>query len=116
LTTPSGADEAPPKQTEKPQPSQATSTEKPKEPTAEPQAPAQVPAVDVPVVTTPPAEYASISQKFAKQKGWTVTEYGEYHDREGNPVAVVGLSGEIVPIRNNDREEYKIFAEKQIPA
>jgi len=28
---------------------------------------------------------------------------------------VVGLSGEVVPIRNNDREEYKIFAEKIIP-
>lgn len=86
---------------------------------SEPQQAAQpqgAPAIDVPVVTTPPAQYADVSQKFAKQKGWTITEYGEYRDKEGNPVAVVGLSGEVVPIRSNDREEYKIFAEKQMSA
>ena len=96
-------------------PSTVSSPEKETQPTQSTPS-SQAPAIDVPVVTTPPAEYASISQKFAKQKGWTVTEYGEYHDREGNPVAVVGLSGEIVPIRSNDREEYKIFAEKQMPS
>ena len=73
---------------------------------------APVPAIDVPVVTQPSEQYASISKKFVAQKGWTPTEYGEYRDADGNPIAVVGLSGEIVPIRTNDREEYKIFAEK----
>lgn len=77
--------------------------------------PSEAPEVDVPVVTTPPAQYASVSQKFAKQKGWKLEPYGEYRDAEGNPVAVVGLSGEVVPIRTNDREEYKIFAEKNMP-
>lgn len=70
------------------------------------------PAIDVPVVTQAPKEYASVSIKFAKQKGWVAEPYGEYKDAENNPVAVVGLSGEVVPIRNTDREEYKIFAEK----
>jgi hypothetical protein len=74
------------------------------------------PAIDVPVVTTPPEEYATVSKKFASQKGWKPTEYGEYRDGEGNPVAVVGLSGEVVPIRSNDREEYKIFSEKNMPS
>jgi len=77
--------------------------------------PAEVPAIDVPVVTTPPDQYASVSKKFASQKGWTSTPYGEYRDAEGNPVAVTGLTGEVVPIRSNDREEYKIFAEKNMP-
>lgn len=76
---------------------------------------AETPAIDVPVVTTTPSQYAAASTKFAIQRGWTSTPYGEYKDGEGNPVAVVGLSGEVVPIRNNDREEYKIFAEKIIP-
>lgn len=105
------APEKPTEPAEKPAPA-------PQKPSAaEPQTsePAPTPAVDVPVVTTPPAQYAEISEKFAKQKGWTKTEYGEYRDGEGNPVAVVGLSGEAVPIRTNDREEYKIFAEKQMP-
>ena len=74
------------------------------------------PSIDVPVVTQAPQEYATVSKKFAIQKGWKAAEYGEYHDLEGNPIAVVGLSGEIVPIRSNDREEYKIFAEKNMPS
>ena len=78
--------------------------------------PTAQPAIDVPVVTQPTEEYANISKKFAAQKGWKSTEYGEYRDAEGNPIAVVGLSGEIVPIRSNDREEYKIFAEKNMPS
>ncbi len=74
---------------------------------------AETPAIDVPVIKTPPVEYAAVSQKFASQKGWSSTPYDEYHDREGETVAVVGLSGEIVPVKTTDREEYKIFAEKQ---
>lgn len=78
--------------------------------------PVAKPAIDVPVLTQPPEQYATVSKKFAIQKGWKAAEYGEYHDLEGNPIAVVGLSGEIVPIRSNDREEYKIFAEKNMPS
>lgn len=87
---------------------------KPADATPAPEAPkpAEAPAIDVPVVTTPPEEYASISKKFAAQKGWIAEPYGEYRDVEGNTVAVVGLSGEVVPVKNNDREEYKLFAEK----
>lgn len=88
----------------------------PEKPAAPDSTPAPAPAIDVPIVTTPPEEYATVSKKFASQKGWKPTEYGEYRDGEGNPVAVVGLSGEVVPIRSNDREEYKIFAEKNMPA
>jgi hypothetical protein len=75
---------------------------------------APAPAIDVPVITTPAPQYANVSKKFATKKGWKAEPYGEYRDAEGNPVAVVGLSGEVVPIRNNDREEYKIFAEKEM--
>lgn len=77
--------------------------------------PAAAPAIDVPVVTTPPKQYSEVSKKFASQKRWVPTPYDEYHDAEGNVVAVVGLSGEIVPVKNTDREEYKIFAEKNMP-
>ena len=77
--------------------------------------PAEAPAIDVPVVTTPPKQYSEVSKKFASQKRWVPTPYDEYHDAEGNVVAVVGLSGEIVPVKNTDREEYKIFAEKNMP-
>lgn len=75
-----------------------------------------VPAIDVPVITEPKPQYAEISKKFAANKGWVITPYGEYKDATGNTAAVVGLSGEVVPVRNNDREEYKIFAEKNMPA
>jgi hypothetical protein len=77
--------------------------------------PSDAPAVDVPVVTTPPEQYASVSKKFAANKGWSEAPYGEYRDREGNTVAVVGLSGEVVPTKSVDRDEYKLFAEKNKP-
>jgi hypothetical protein len=101
---PAGPETKPTDQEPKTEPSDKT------EPTQ--QAPQAAPAIDVPVVTQAPEEYATVSKKFAKQKGWTPTEYGEYRDAEGNTSAVVGLSGEVVPVRTNDREEYKIFAEK----
>jgi hypothetical protein len=82
------------------------------EPSPETPKTAEAPAIDVPVVSEPPVKYADVSKKFAAKKEWRAEPYGEYRDGEGNPVAVVGLSGEVVPIRNNDREEYKIFAEK----
>jgi len=85
------------------------------EPVSKPITPSTTPAIDVPVVTTPPKQYSEVSKKFASQKRWVATPYDEYHDAEGNVVAVVGLSGEIVPVKNTDREEYKIFAEKNMP-
>jgi hypothetical protein len=100
-----------PQPTEKPS---TTTTPQSNEPTQAPEAPrpAEAPTIDVPVVTEPPAQYADISKKFATKKGWMAEPYGEYRDAEGNTVAVVGLSGEVVPVKSNDREEYKLFAEK----
>jgi hypothetical protein len=127
-TTPSSAGKSevpatpvsqPPKTPEKvaaiTQPSPTVSSEKPDD-TSTPEAPkpVDVPAVDVPVVTTPPEQYSSISKKFADKKGWRAEPYGEYRDAEGNTVAVVGLSGEVVPVKSVDRDEYKLFAEKSM--
>jgi hypothetical protein len=64
-----------------------------------------------PTVPAPPS-YTALSVKFATSKGWKSTPYGEYRDETGATAAVVGLSGEVVPIKNVDREEFKIFAEK----
>jgi hypothetical protein len=75
-------------------------------------APASAPA-PAPELAKP--HYEEISKKFVAQKGWMPTPFGEYRDTQGNVVAVVGLSGEIVSIKNNDREEYKLFAEKNMP-
>jgi len=60
----------------------------------------------------PTISYADISKKFAESKGWTSTPYGEYRDLSGETQAVIGLSGEIVPVKSVDRDEYKIFAKK----
>jgi hypothetical protein len=92
--------------------SQEPSSEAPAAPAAP--ASAEAPAIDVPVVTTPPEQYSSVSKKFADKKGWKAEPYGEYRDAEGNTVAVVGLSGEVVPVKSVDRDEYKIFAEKSM--
>ena len=92
--------------------SQEPSSEAPAAPAVP--ASAEAPAIDVPVVTTPPEQYSSISKKFADKKGWKAEPYGEYRDAEGNTVAVVGLSGEVVPVKSVDRDEYKIFAEKNM--
>ena len=70
----------------------------------EPMAPASI----APSATS----YTALSVKFAASKGWKETPYGEYRDETGATSAVVGLSGEVVPIKNVDREEFKIFAEK----
>lgn len=72
----------------------------------------EAPAIDVPVVTQQPEQYANVSRKFADMKRWVKTPYDEYHDMDGNVAAVVGLSGEVVPVKGTDREEYKLFAEK----
>lgn len=59
------------------------------------------------------SSFKDISEKFAKSKGWSPTPYGEWRDQSGTSAAVVSLSGEIVPIKSTDRDELKIFSEKQ---
>jgi hypothetical protein len=54
-----------------------------------------------------------VTEKFAASKGWESTPYGEWRSAEGETVAVVSLSGEVTPIKSNDREELKLFASKQ---
>lgn len=78
---------------------------------------AEAPTPSVPPTPPEPPEpdYEELSKRFVAEKHWTLTPFGEYRDTQGNSMAVVGLSGEIVPIKSNDREEYKIFAEKNIP-
>lgn len=116
-----GAPAVPPttKPTTNAQVSKPVATEKPSTSPETPETikttkPADVPAIDVPVVEKQPEQYASVSKKFADKKGWVSEPYGEYRDREGNTVAVVGLSGEVVPIKSVDRDEYKLFAEKNM--
>lgn len=98
--------------------SQVTKSEEPStEPTAEPETAKKDIATPSPAVMPMPAtesepDYEELSKKFVAVKHWTLTPFGEYRDTQGNTMAVVGLSGEIVPIKSNDREEYKIFAEK----
>ena len=69
-------------------------------PQAEPVKPIVQPKVDITV-------------QFAKSKNWSSTPYGEWRDSSGSVVAVVSLSGEVAPIKSNDRDELKLFAEKQ---
>lgn len=54
-----------------------------------------------------------ITVQFAKSKNWSSTPYGEWRDSSGSVVAVVSLSGEVAPIKSNDRDELKLFADKQ---
>ena len=98
----------------------------PEEPAAEPEQSPEVPAERPaptqqapevsPVAAVPAApiapDFTKPSKKFAETKAWKVTPYGEWRDKLGNTVAVTGLSGEVVPLKNTDREEFKIFAEK----
>jgi len=77
--------------------------------------PAEMPNAQAAVPVATPTElpnYAKVSKQFAINKGWTATPYGEWRDRTGNTMAVSGLSGEVVPIQNTDREELKIAIEK----
>lgn len=73
-----------------------------------------MPAIDVPIVEKPTEQYANISKKFASQKGWKEEPYGEWRNTEGEIMAVVGLTGEIVPVKSVYRDEYKLFAEKNM--
>ena len=66
--------------------------------------------------TPPPApSFVNISVEFAKSKQWNPTPFGEWRNAMGEAGAVVGLSGEVVPIKSTDREELKLFAAKKQP-
>lgn len=92
-----------------------TSPEEPAQTSSSAPAIAAASAAPQPTPEPPTPDYEKISKKFVAQKRWMPTPFGEYRDTQGNSVAVVGLSGEIVPIKNTDREEYKLFAEKNAP-
>lgn len=85
-----------------------TKPEVPDKPTQSTEKPQTTPA---PTAPTPPS-YTTLSANFATSKGWKATPYGEWRDESGTTVAVVGLYGEVVPIKNTDREELKIAIEK----
>jgi hypothetical protein len=70
------------------------------------------PAANAPVAPPPPPSYPELSIKFAQSKSWTPTPHGEWRNAMGETVAVVGLTGEVVPIKHVEREEFKLFAEK----
>ena len=63
-------------------------------------------------VATPVSNYVFISVKFATDKGWTKTPYGEWRDSTGNTAAVIALSGEAVPVKSVERDELKLIADK----
>ena len=72
-----------------------------------------VPVAPTPSTVTPPTpNYVALSIKFANNKGWKEAPYGEWRDATGNTAAIVALSGEVVPLKNTDREELKIATEK----
>jgi hypothetical protein len=75
-------------------------------------APAAAPQAPAAPTPPPPPPFVELSKKFAAQKGWVGTPYGEWRDRSGTAMAVEALSGEVVPIKTNDREELKLFVEK----
>ena len=77
-----------------------------------PTEPTKIAAAPAAPATPTAPSYTALSVKFATSKGWKATPYGEYRDESGATAAVVGLSGEVVPITNVDREEFKIFVEK----
>ena len=54
-----------------------------------------------------------MTKKFATEKGWWPTPYGEWHDLDsGETKAVTGIDGQVVPINHVDRETLKTFVEK----
>lgn len=67
-----------------------------------------------PAPVAPPApNFVNISVEFAKSKGWAPTPYGEWRTPTGEPSAIVALSGEVVPMQSNDRDELKLLANKK---
>lgn len=87
----------------------------PSEPESKPAAPAAGGSVPQQPKSPPPPPFVELSKKFAAQKAWASTPYGEWRDSQGNSVAVEALSGEIVPLKSIDREELKIFVQKHTP-
>ncbi len=77
----------------------------------EPQTPA-APQAPQPPAPPPPPPYVELSKKFAAQKAWISTPFGEWRDSQGNAVAVEALTKEIVPLKTTDREELKLFVQK----
>lgn len=82
----------------------------------------QAPVQQAPAIADTPAQIQvhqvavkkNITEKFAQNKGWTPTQFGEWRDSSGQTKAVVSLSGEVAPINANEREELKLFAEKSM--
>ena len=74
-------------------------------------------APQAPAAPTPPPapSFVHVSVEFAKSKQWNPTPYGEWRNAMGEASAVVGLSGEVVPVKSTDREELKLFAAKKQP-
>jgi hypothetical protein len=70
------------------------------------------PQASQPPAPPPPPPYVELSKKFAAQKAWISTPFGEWRDSQGNAVAVEALTKEIVPLKTTDREELKLFVQK----
>jgi hypothetical protein len=73
----------------------------------------QPPSSPTPPTGAPKPVNVGITIEFAKAKNWSPTPYGEWRSSDGEISAVVSLSGEITPIKSNDREELKLFASKK---
>jgi len=87
-------------------PTEQPKSEKPTQPE-----PAVTPAPVTPSAPSVPS-YKALSVKFATSKGWKATPYGEWRDETGSTAAVVGLSGEVVPVKSVERDELKLIADK----
>ena len=61
-------------------------------------------------------DYVEISKRFALEKKWTSTPYGDWNDVKGQLAAVTALDDQVVPIRFTDREELKSRVAKQEPS
>jgi hypothetical protein len=70
-------------------------------------------SAEQPIKNTVTSSFKDVTEKFAASKGWTGTPYGEWRDTAGSTVAVVSLSGEVTPLKSTDREELKLFSNKQ---
>ena len=82
---------------------------------AKPESPVDAPTSSTPEPKTSTPEIApfvKLSKKFAAQKGWVSAPYGEWRDAQGNVMAVVSLSDEVVPVKSVYRDELKLFVDK----
>lgn len=74
--------------------------------------PSTTPTPAAPPVPEAPS-FVNVSIEFAKKKMWNPTPFGEWRNSIGDTVAIVALSGEVVPIKSTDREELKLLAAKK---